>query len=449
MSIGDIAYAKAKEAITQSEQIAQELEDLQNSGVASTVARLQVGANVIYPTRMGRVGGRINIQFDDGYLDNYQYAKPILDKYGFKATLFMIGNKIGYNGGSPLSTYLTASQLVELEESGWEIGSHSQTHPNMKNLTVPQLHDEFALSKAAILAAGVKSVTSFAYPFGTVASSQLTHEIGSIYYDRLRITDYNGSFGFSERGGIIPGAFANASTNQRHIDELKQLCLSAVTNQWDISIYIHHVYDHADWLSPALFEQLIDYIYNIGGKTANLREIMVPYNQLVFTDTEFNSLSNWNVGGSAITSGKGIVTIDGAESYSPPSSLKITGIVGIGSQNLTVRPEVGFGGIRAMSGVPMRVSMRYKTLNVSREYTGGDSGITIGLQGYTRTGSAAGDAWTRSTVATTNGWEVLSVSFTPRTDTDYLMPYIRMAGCVGEIWCDHIIVTYPEWGSIM
>jgi len=67
------------------------------------------------------------ITFDDGYLDNYQNAFPILQEFGFKGTFFIISEFIdrGREG------YMDWSMIEELARSGQRIESHSRTHPNL------------------------------------------------------------------------------------------------------------------------------------------------------------------------------------------------------------------------------------------------------------------------------------------------------------------------------
>ena len=57
------------------------------------------------------------ITFGDGYKSQYLYAKPILDKYGFKANFFVTCNKVG------LRDKITWQELVQLYKEGHVIGS--------------------------------------------------------------------------------------------------------------------------------------------------------------------------------------------------------------------------------------------------------------------------------------------------------------------------------------
>ena len=63
------------------------------------------------------------ITFDDGYVDNYTHAYPILKKYNLKATIFVVTGFLSKRKG-----YLTWDQLREMEKNGITIESHTVTH---------------------------------------------------------------------------------------------------------------------------------------------------------------------------------------------------------------------------------------------------------------------------------------------------------------------------------
>jgi hypothetical protein len=68
----------------------------------------------------------IVISFDDGYLNNYTHAFPLLKKHGFKATIFVITSKLF---SKPSNGYMSWQQLKQMVESGYiEVQSHSHTH---------------------------------------------------------------------------------------------------------------------------------------------------------------------------------------------------------------------------------------------------------------------------------------------------------------------------------
>ena len=103
------------------------------------------------------------ISFDDGYETVYENAYPIMQAQGFIGVMYLIANAVG------AQDYMDATQIQTMTASGWEIGSHSMTHPHLP-LVHDQLNYEGAQSKSQLASEiGVK-VETFAYPYGEIDS---------------------------------------------------------------------------------------------------------------------------------------------------------------------------------------------------------------------------------------------------------------------------------------
>jgi len=117
----------------------------------------------------------IIITFDDGYESVYQNALPILDKYGFKSVVYVITDFIGkYNTWEAVSfqqkhRHLSLSQLIDLQNNGFEIASHSKTHRFLPFLKGNEVQIEVEASKAYLEDKMGERIISFCYPYGRMS----------------------------------------------------------------------------------------------------------------------------------------------------------------------------------------------------------------------------------------------------------------------------------------
>lgn len=101
------------------------------------------------------------ITFDDGYEDNYSNAFPVLKKYAFPATIFMVSSSVGNPG------FLTWQQLLEMKDNRITIGSHTRSHSYLPDVkSKEELWDEIVNSKKELEAGLGVEVDFFSYPSG-------------------------------------------------------------------------------------------------------------------------------------------------------------------------------------------------------------------------------------------------------------------------------------------
>jgi len=100
------------------------------------------------------------ITFDDGYKDIIENALPILQKFQYSATVFVIVNDVGK------TRYLTWDDLVALKNAGWSIGSHTLSHPNLTNASLDKASKEIFQSKSQLESRLGITASFFCYPSG-------------------------------------------------------------------------------------------------------------------------------------------------------------------------------------------------------------------------------------------------------------------------------------------
>jgi peptidoglycan/xylan/chitin deacetylase (PgdA/CDA1 family) len=130
----------------------------------------------------------VAITFDDGYRDFYCHAFPLLNQYGFNATMFL---PTAYIGKSPTpfkgADCLTWAEVTELKRYGVDFGSHTVTHPQLRGLDFTAINNEVVKSKETIEQKLGCSVDSFAYPY---AFPQTDTEFKKMLGDSLQGAGY-------------------------------------------------------------------------------------------------------------------------------------------------------------------------------------------------------------------------------------------------------------------
>jgi peptidoglycan/xylan/chitin deacetylase (PgdA/CDA1 family) len=127
-----------------------------------------------------RLAGRLPkrtvvVTFDDGFASTSR-ARPALEEAGFPGTVFVVtdfvesGDALSFipNGSAEAADELAPfgwSELAELREAGWEVGSHTVTHPCLPDIDAPELQRELELSRETI-ERRLGSCETLAYPYG-------------------------------------------------------------------------------------------------------------------------------------------------------------------------------------------------------------------------------------------------------------------------------------------
>jgi Polysaccharide deacetylase len=119
------------------------------------------------------------LNFDDGFQNQYTYAKPILDRYGFKASFFVVCNY----AGKP--DRMSWQEITTLHDEGYDVESHSMNHNHMDIMTPDMLNYEIGQSKQCLADHGINA-TIFAYPFDIGWDDPTIVNIVSKYYDLAR-----------------------------------------------------------------------------------------------------------------------------------------------------------------------------------------------------------------------------------------------------------------------
>lgn len=125
------------------------------------------------PYLRGEKTGRVvGITLDDGYVNNFDAALPVLRDLGFTATSFIVSGQIGgtnawdHPKGVPPARLMDVAHLKAWCAAGMEIGAHTRNHVNLAECTQDRAREEIAGCKQDLERVLGTEVRSFCYPYG-------------------------------------------------------------------------------------------------------------------------------------------------------------------------------------------------------------------------------------------------------------------------------------------
>jgi peptidoglycan/xylan/chitin deacetylase (PgdA/CDA1 family) len=134
-------------------------------------------AEYLRSAQQGKANGRkaFVLTFDDGRVDFLTLAYPVLRRYGFSATMFVVIDYLERKNEKPDAPLLTWEQVSDLSGAGITFGSHTCTHPHLRSLASDQIRSELSLSKQRMEDRLGQKISFLSYPFG-----ESNHEIRKI-----------------------------------------------------------------------------------------------------------------------------------------------------------------------------------------------------------------------------------------------------------------------------
>lgn len=215
-------------------------------------------------TQVPPTKGIVSLTFDDGWKSIYQNAIPILNNAGIKSTQYINPSRFTF------PAYVTAQEVLAMQSSGHEIGSHTKTHPDLTTLSAAEARAEIEGSKQDLLAIGVKSVNTFAYPFGAYNDS-----VKQMVMDAGYLSARSSDGGFNKKGTLNLYALARHPVNSDTTPtQIKSWIDQAVANDLWLILVFHNVDTSGSVYSttPAILQETVDYLKSKNVKVVTLSD---------------------------------------------------------------------------------------------------------------------------------------------------------------------------------
>lgn len=126
-----------------------------------------------------RTGKVVGITFDDGYLNNLTNALPVLGRYGFSSTCYVVSQQLGKTNewdrevGIAQTPLMDVSQIRQWLAGGQEVGAHTRHHVRLTQTDAATCIEEISLCKAELENMTGSPVRHFCYPYGEYAANHV------------------------------------------------------------------------------------------------------------------------------------------------------------------------------------------------------------------------------------------------------------------------------------
>jgi peptidoglycan/xylan/chitin deacetylase (PgdA/CDA1 family) len=182
----------------------------------------------------GTSRGCVAITFDDGYADTLTTAAPLLKRYGFGATCYVVSDAVGtYNRWDAeylreRKPLMSRDQLDQWLAAGMEVGSHSLSHRRLHELPQDVARYEIAESRTALRNMLGVPIEHFAYPFGHFTAD---------------IVELVRHAGYSSAMTVLPGV-ARASDDRLR---LPRILVNGEHGLWKFLLHVATPYERLRW----------------------------------------------------------------------------------------------------------------------------------------------------------------------------------------------------------
>lgn len=251
--------------------------------------------------------GIITFSFDDGWSSQYTNAVPMLSAANIPASFHIITSETEGDD----SYYMSSTTIRRLQEQGFEVGSHTVNHCNLKTGRCPDgtpankldpltVEEELTQSKLALEELGIRTVDTFVYPYGAYKNNQTLSQVSAAGYIAARTTEE----GFNDKSSnplTLKTQYINLAITDTPdgLQNLKEMIDAAIVNKEWLILMVHQVeslealtadpdYLLTDGTTPEFLQQIINYVQ----EKRDLNTVVVKNLREVILDCMSNDESN-------------------------------------------------------------------------------------------------------------------------------------------------------------